>query len=421
MTTVKYNDISTVPDEYKPIIFTIKISDKKIYNATPELSQNYDYPLFSIGFQQFLHANVKRLDDATKDFEGRKKVYTVMNLFEPLIDNYDAGIDDVTNEYFHSVSDDKIIGKDFYKVWEIVNTFDLIPTKGETFSALNIADKDYAGSQAILLHRKLFSKKAKDKLYVVESSLNEKLTQKLENFKKNNKNIKTFSINKNMCDIKTINSITKETSETIDLVVAHTYSNTKSKFVQEQELTKLVIGEFLIALKSLNNGGNFICKMYETYTRTMCRLIYILSQCFENMYIIKPVTSRASSSEKFLVCKNYKPKQKIAEQFEKLVKILSDNEKLNIISIFPDLEFTDDFTEKMTKINTSISIKQVIGINKIIAFIKSQNYYGEDYSDGRIKQINANTYWTNLFLPNNGEYKTMISLLEKVTQNVVEK
>ena len=59
---VKYDDLKTVPENYKPIIYQITSSDKNIYDISPELSQNNDYPLLSLGFQQYLHANVTKME-----------------------------------------------------------------------------------------------------------------------------------------------------------------------------------------------------------------------------------------------------------------------------------------------------------------------------------------------------------------------
>lgn len=418
---VKYDDTTTLPDNYKPIIYKLEINDKKNYDISPTLSQSIDYPLFSLGFQQYLHANVEKME-LTKEFEGKKKVYNVMNLFEATINDYDTGIEAVSKEYFKLDSKSNILDNNFYKLWEIITMFDIVPINSESFSSVFIADENYAGTQAISLYRQSFSKKStqKDKYFVIETSQNEKQTKAVDDFKESlGKNLKVYGSDKYAYDTKTIQTVTKDTSGKTDLVIANSHYLWQSKVTQEQELLKLLIGEVLTMMKVLGDDGNFICKLHETFTKTTCKLIYTVATCFKETYIIKPLTSRASESEKFLVCIGYKVKEKLLSQYEKLVKLITENSKMNVIDMFPELILGQDFNDSMTKMNVEISNKQIIGINKIISFIKKQNYYGDEYSDGRIEQIKASTYWTNLYYPNKGEYSKMTSILNKIKSIVL--
>jgi 23S rRNA U2552 (ribose-2'-O)-methylase RlmE/FtsJ len=417
--SIKYDDINTIPDEFKPFIFKLNINDKKLYNASPITALNYDYPLFSLGFQQFFHANIKRFNDTTNEFIGRKKIYHVMNLFDTMIDNYDAGIKNVTNEYFSGITS-QIMGKDFYKLWEILTMFNIITPKSDKLISINIDDDKYVGTQAVTLCKNLISKNSKDEHYVIGHSINEKNMKKMNEFEKNNKNIVILPYITDLITNKNINNILKKIKN-VNLAIAHTNVKSKNPFVHEQEALNTIIFEILLALKLLNNNGHFICKIFETYTRSTCSIIYILSQCFDEVYIVKPLTSYEYSSEKYIVCKNYNQKNKIIEQFENLQEILSNNVNMHIISVFPTLQFPEQFINDLTKINVSIANTQVININKIISFILEQNYYGEDYSVNRMRQITANTYWENMFLPNKGDIKKMYNILKNIYDSIINK
>ena len=60
-----------------------------------------------------------------------------------------------------------------------------------------------------------------------------------------------------------------------------------------------------MALQQLSMKGTFVCHMYETLSRFTAGILYILHHCFENITIIKPVTSPLHHPERFLVCKGF--------------------------------------------------------------------------------------------------------------------
>lgn len=414
---VKYDDTSSIPESYLPIIYKLpEIKDKKIYDAATEISRNIDYPLLSLGFQQYLHANVGKMN-IIKEFEGKKKVYTTMNLFEPTIDNYDITIENVTTEYFKFKGDEKALGYGFYSAWEIFAMFNIIPTDTETFSSVFLQEKDCSCAQAAILFRDTFAKKTKDSYYINPIG---KLSPNGEIFIKSQGKKITVIKSDDITEPKTIKSIIADVKK-VDFVSACKDYDWEYKITLEQDNIVSTISEIFCALNILDNGGNFLCKMYETFTLTSCKLIYMLTSCFDEVYIVKPRMSHASSPERFIVCKNYKAKPKLIEQFEKIIKIASENTKLNVVNIFPDLTIPTDFHTTLMCANTEIANKQIICINRIVSFIKDQNYFGDVYSEWRGYQINACTYWTNQNYPNKGDFNKMKKLLSEIKEIVISK
>ena len=49
---------------------------------------------------------------------------------------------------------------------------------------------------------------------------------------------------------------------------------------------------------SSSAGGHFICKVFDQFTPFSVGLLYLLYRCFEQVCIIKPVTSRPANSER---------------------------------------------------------------------------------------------------------------------------
>ena len=86
--------------------------------------------------------------------------------------------------------------------------------------------------------------------------------------------------------------------------------------------------------------------------------------------------------------------------------------------IFPDLEISNTLHNQFKYINIKIANKQQIMINKIVLYIKGNNYFGEKYHNYRDEQMKAVNWWVNTFYPDNKNYKkvqnTNIGELEKM-------
>jgi hypothetical protein len=70
---------------------------------------------------------------------------------------------------------------------------------------------------------------------------------------------------------------------------------------QELHNTKLHIGCALAGFATLRQGGNFIAKQYTYFETINWNLIIMYATAFEKFYIVKPLTSRATNSEIYLV------------------------------------------------------------------------------------------------------------------------
>ncbi|CAN0429179.1 unnamed protein product, partial [Scytosiphon promiscuus] len=52
-------------------------------------------------------------------------------------------------------------------------------------------------------------------------------------------------------------------------------------------------------------GGSFVCKLFECWTESTAALVYLLHRKFRRIAIIKPITSRPASGERYLVCTGF--------------------------------------------------------------------------------------------------------------------
>lgn len=105
----------------------------------------------------------------------------------------------------------------------------------------------------------------------------------------------------------------------------------------EQELSsyRLFYSEILTCLNIQQDGGTFVCKMFDLFWYSTLQLVFILYLSYESISFIKPSTSRQSNSEKYIVCRGFKGYNK------EYNNLLCRNFGKDILPIELPLEFID--------------------------------------------------------------------------------
>lgn len=429
-------------NNYKPFIIEIPIGSSSVLkkdkpkNSDFILSKIISYPLFSLGYHSFLH-RTKNAMEITKRPELKNKLHYVVNPFEHRINNHKEDLNSITKEYFNMTKDDpNIMSRAFYKMWEMIYYFDLASKEDLTYAAL--AEGPGSFLQAVLKFREKFNfDMNKDRYFGVtihsENGKNIEMGKQFMNYYNKTYpellNIhKTYTREKAMkyksrsngdlTEVKTISLFKKEINKTkkyADLVTADGGFDWDNENYQEQEAYMLILGEIIGALRVQNKDGNFVLKLFETFTLSSLKMIYLLSSFYEKVYICKPLFSRESNSEKYLICKGFKYDQKkdskkLDERIAKLENILENlSNEIYLQDIFPDLTLPKEYIDMFRYINIFIANKQQIMINKIVTYIKNSNFFGEEYHNFKDEQVKATKWWTEKFYTEKYEKYNMVN------------
>ena len=430
---------------FKPFIFKIPTGSSSILkdgssDNNTVLSNVVNYPSFSLGFHSFLH-RTKNAMEITKNLETKNKFYYVVNPVEHKINDYKEDLTTLTKKFFDMTKDDpNILSRAFYKMWEILYFFDLIKKDNLTYAAL--AEGPGSFLQAVLKFREKYGfDMKKDKYFGVtihpEDGKNIEMGKQFMNYygkvypdllnihktypKEKAKKYKSRS-DGDITQVKTISLFKKEVSKSksyADLVTADGGFDWDDENYQEQEAYQLILGEMVAALRVQEKDGTFVLKLFETFTLPSLKMIYLLTSFYQDAYICKPLFSRESNSEKYLVCKGFKYDQKkdkdsLDKKISKLEKVLEElSSNLYLQDIFPDLKLPDEYLNMFKYINVEIANKQQIMINKIVTYIKENNYYGDKYHEYREEQIKATKWWVETFFTKNYD-KNIIKNLESL-------
>ena len=233
--------------------------------------------------------------------------------------------------------------------------------------------------------------------------------------------------NGDITDPKTINLFGGQLGkDKADFITADGGFDWGNENTQEQEAFRLIFAQIYTALKIQAKDGNFVCKFFETFTDTSLKFIYILGQMYDQIYLTKPLTSRPSNSEKYIVCTGFKftntdiAFKNIMNKLDTVIENLH-NRKDNLVELWPNMILPYEFKLSMIYCNTYIANRQLKSINEIVEFIKAQNYYGDVYQMHKQMQIDANKYWIGLFMPPLDKFTDKLAQIRQSTQLIIDK
>ena len=145
---------------------------------------------------------------------------------------------------------------------------------------------------------------------------------------------------------------------------------------QETMVLRLLIAEMGFALALQKQGGNFILKIFDTFTKPTIDVIYILCNFYQEVHISKPCTSRYANSERYIVCKYFKPltTDGLLPQLIAMFKQLEDiPPNATITSLLP-MEHDTHFLNKIEECNAIIGQQQMETINATINLILNRSH-----------------------------------------------
>lgn len=349
-------------------VYKLPKNNVEIKNGELAITSPFEnIPLFSLGFHYFIE-KTRNAMSITDKLETKNDFYYVVNQYEPDISNYEDSLSVMSKIYLK----EDIKSREFYILWEIFFLFNIASDENMKFLMLNQENED--NSQAIKLFREKF-------------------------YNKQNK--------KDEISIKNKNS---------DLIIV-------TKFVKkENDFLEILVDELKMILEYQNNKGNLILKISDTFTLPTIKLIYLITSLYDETYLYKPLFSRPSESEKYLICKNFNSKdaKKIISKLDGISKLFKSKEFIS--DIFLDLQVSKEFIDIIKFTNIKLVNQQQILINEIVKYIKDNNYFGDKYHEFRNHQIEATNWWlSNFYPPSNNLYITNKENLGKILKSTYEK
>jgi 23S rRNA U2552 (ribose-2'-O)-methylase RlmE/FtsJ len=305
-----------------------------------------------------------------------------------------------------------IINRAFYKLWEIIYKYNIYdPFLFDTWNILHLAEAPGGFIQTSLIYtskkiktqtkidsegftcapkRNAITLRQEKQVQIFTMSL---VTDKMTDYNpivlQNNVHVlHTLDNTGDITILQNLNNI----NDTFTHITADGGFDEGNKFNNKEVLhLHLILSEIYGALKLNRPDGHFILKVFDLETSSSMHLMYLLSLFYTEISIYKPFTSRPTNSEKYIVCKYFKPSPYLSIILEKIL-LLSDafhqsNEQL-FFKLFKNIP--ESFVTKIHQMNTKFIDSQ----------IKNLTYYIDLCNNNDIQVPNKSKYyidWCNKF------------------------
>lgn len=154
--------------------------------------------------------------------------------------------------------------------------------------------------------------------------------------------------------------------------VSNDYNN------QELLHSHLNICQIFCGLAVLKQGGNLVVKHYTLFEPFTIKYLTLLSQLFDEMYITKPLSSKRTNSEVYIICKGYKypligNNLVIYDLFMNCVasKNIKTIVEFEIRELFECYQSFENITQCIFNACSKIFTKQTIALNQYIYHMKN--------------------------------------------------
>ncbi len=343
------------------------------------------------------------------------------------IDNYEKEWDlykKYTNpfEYINShvpnknkcISKYKPLSRSYYKMIEIIETFNLVEMSKEKINTFHLAEGPGGFIEALVNKRKnKLDKYVGITLLDNNDDYNIPAWKKSEIFLKANSNV-YIETGKD----KTGNILSYENLEDIidkyekfDIITADGGFDFSMDFnSQEINITQLLYGQICYAICLQKMGGSFILKIFDSFMKHTIDMLYLLSSVYGEVYISKPQTSRYANSERYIICKNFLFNNLDTKNIKKVLKEIIDLKEDEYIESLFDITISNYFINKLEEYNAIFGQQQIETINNTLNLINNSN--NSEKIDQLIKNnIQRSTSWcTKYNVPHNVISQTNVFL-----------
>lgn len=138
---------------------------------------------------------------------------------------------------------------------------------------------------------------------------------------------------------------------------------------QEDHVHFLNFAEVVTALRILDEGGNFVLKMFTFFELATINLLFLLNVCFDEVNVFKPVTSKPGNSEVYVISIGYR-KSKVPQLKEHLQSMTKHLGQKNDRLMFSPGAIPKDFIDQVAECAQCFMLHQVAAIETNI-----QHYY----------------------------------------------
>ena len=146
---------------------------------------------------------------------------------------------------------------------------------------------------------------------------------------------------------------------------------------QETFIAKLLYAQTAYALSIQKQKGVFVLKTFDIFMRHTVDILYLLSSFYEEVYIVKPQTSRYANSEKYIVCIGFLFDRNTEKDYLQYLRKTMEDMLANECNSFSFIRDVPSylFLQKMEEYNAIFGQKQMQNIYNTMILMESKHKY----------------------------------------------
>lgn len=295
------------------------------------------------------------------------------------------------------------LSRAYFKLWEILvflnnHSYNIFKNKKINIGCL--AEGPGGFMEALINFRGKYFNKEDNIFSITLKSTNKNIPgwNKATQFLKNNKNV-NISYGEdgtgNLYLLKNILNFKKSINTGLDIITADGGIDYSKDFNKQEQLSyRIIFCEIVTALSTQKIGGIFICKFFDLFSDMTIKMLFLLKNCYKELKIFKPFTSRPANSEKYIICSGFIGiNQDYLNKLYCVVKLWerledSRNSEYIVISIFDkDFNVPNDFLTQIYNFNIKNSNNQIKNIKETLELI---NIYNKTYYKNIVSKLIKN-------------------------------
>lgn len=339
------------------------LSKNLIFNSE-NVKNSECYLIYKTLFNQ-LGETKNKIDQNYNEWDKMKKL---SNPYELIHVSY------CKDKKYISISAYQPLSRSYFKMIEMIQDYDLL-NFNENINVACLAEGPGGFMEAIYNYRstnninipnnKKINKKFNDNIYGITLAPTD---QYIPGWKKIQKSVFNFKIfYGNLYKNEDILGFSESVGCKMKLITADGGFDYSSDFNnQERQSHRIIFSEIIGALTLQDKGGHFVCKIFDIFTILTIQLIKLIYCFYDEVYIVKPKSSRCANSEKYLIAKGFRGiDDKTLEKLLDIHKNWNDNTDLGI-------KVENEFIHSLYQFNCDYIKKQIFYINLTLDFIKNR-------------------------------------------------
>lgn len=161
--------------------------------------------------------------------------------------------------------------------------------------------------------------------------------------------------------------------------------------LKEQLHYRLILCEIVCTLLLQTLKGTCIVKFFDTFTHTTMTLMWLLCSHYESFEIVKPLTSRPTNSERYVICRNFRGLLYDKTSLLGLTTLENIDDTVHL-----DIDVPDEFVSVVTETSERLSSQQTECIVSVLEHIRRERGFVER---NRYSDVKSETFrdWSEKF------------------------